>query len=71
MEFLPVYFFMTLCIGFMIVYMLTPPPQVVKKYPNLKKPDNTTYEDDSGVCYRYNKERIQCPIDPNIKIIKT
>jgi hypothetical protein len=69
MKFIPIYFFIALFVGFLVVYILAPTPNVVVKYPNLDTPDDTTYIDDSGVCYRYNKQRIQCPSNKDAKII--
>ena len=47
------YFFISLCFGFFLVYITTPKPKVIVKYPNLKNYNKLTYVDDNGVCYKY------------------
>ena len=66
---MPFYFFLALLIGFLLVYILSPKPDIVIKNPN---PDNTdnTYIDDNNVCYKYKSKKVNCPIDKNINMIK-
>lgn len=51
------YFILGLFIGFLIVY-ITKEPIVITKLP---KPNKDLYLDDSGVCYKYDKVKIDCP----------
>lgn len=61
MEFIPLYFFIALFIGFFIVYITSPSPKVILKNPNPDNIDNITYIDDNNVCYKYKKTKIKCP----------
>jgi len=54
------YFVLSMFLGFFVVYMITPVPKLVIKYPNIKNPDDTLYMDDNNVCYRYKKEKVDC-----------
>tara|TARA_B100000902_G_C26581964_1_gene561621 strand:- start:8 stop:256 length:249 start_codon:yes stop_codon:yes gene_type:complete len=68
------YFFLSLCIGFLIVYVTNPKPRIIVKYPNMNNYKDLVYIDDSGVCYKYrpeevdcNKENIELPEDFKVK----
>lgn len=61
MEFLPFYFFLSLLIGFFIVYICYPVPKIIIKYPNPNTANNILYIDDNNVCYKYRTEKIKCP----------
>lgn len=61
MKFQPFYFFLTLFIGFFIIYVFYPKPKIIIKYPNPNIAQDTLYIDDSNVCYKYKKEQIKCP----------
>ncbi len=69
MKFVPLFFFIAIFIGFLFVYVTSPPPKIVLKNPNPNNIDNITYIDDSGVCYKYKKEKIKCPLDPKENIL--
>ena len=47
-------------IGLFIIYMTTPLPRIVVKYPTIDNIENTTYVDERGQCYRYFAEEIKC-----------
>ena len=59
---LPLPFFISLFIGFMMCYILTPPPNIVFRHPT---PENTNlvYKDESNGCYKYEVDMIECPKD--------
>lgn len=50
-----------LCVGFFIIYVSTPMPKVVLKYPTIDNIQNTTYVDEKGVCYKYYAIEVTCP----------
>jgi hypothetical protein len=54
------YFFISLCVGFFLVYITVPKPKVIIKYPNLDNYNDLTYVDDSGVCYKYKPVEVDC-----------
>ena len=59
---LPLPFFISLFIGFLMCYVLTPPPKIVFKHPTPENTD-TIYKDESSNCYKYKVDMIECPKD--------
>ena len=56
------YIFLGLFIGFFIIYVTSPKPKVILKFPTIDNIQNTTYVDESGQCYKYYAVEIPCPI---------
>lgn len=50
-----------LLIGFLIIYVTTPAPKVILKYPTIENIQDTTYIDENGQCYKYYAKEVQCP----------
>lgn len=66
----PIYFFISLFIGIFFIYISSPPPNIIIKYPTPENTNNLIYKDDADTCYKYIANEIQCPSDTsNIKII--
>lgn len=71
----PFYFFLSLCVGFFIVYILSPKPQVVFKFPSPYNAEKVTYrseettEDGKPVCFKVKADAVSCPLDKSL--IKT
>ena len=65
----PIYFFISLFIGFLLTYVFTPKPKLVIQFPTIHNTGRITYKDDSGSCYKYRHVRITCP--KNKKKIKS
>jgi hypothetical protein len=59
----PLYFFIALFIGIFFVYISTPVPDIVIKYPTPDNVKELIYKDSAGICYKYNAEEITCPHD--------
>ena len=59
----PFYFFVSFAIGLFFVYILTPPPNVIVKFPSPYNAGKITYRDKSDTCYVYKADRVECPID--------
>jgi len=57
------YIFLGLFIGFFIIYVITPPPKIVLKYPTLENIQNTTYVDENDQCYKYYAKEKPCPLN--------
>lgn len=57
----PLYFFASLCFGILVVYISSPIPDVIVKYPTLDNAGKLTYKDEHGVCYRYIAKEVSCP----------
>lgn len=49
-----------LCLGFFVVYVTTPAPKIVMKYPTIDNIQDTTYVDENGVCYKYYAIEVSC-----------
>lgn len=60
---LPLPFFIALFIGFMMCYVLTPPPKIVYKHPTPENANTTIYKDESENCYKYKVDEVACPKD--------
>jgi len=54
------YIILGLFIGFLVVYILTPTPNIVFKYPNAEQIQNKIFND-NGQCYQYQLQKINCP----------
>ena len=65
----PKVFFISLFVGFFLVYIFTPTAKVVFQYPTIYNTGKITYEDDTGQCYKYRHVSIPCP--KNKKEIKS
>jgi len=49
-----------LFVGFFLVYVSSPSPKIILKYPTLENINSTTYVDESGKCYRYFAKETTC-----------
>ena len=54
------YLFISLFIGFFLVYITSPKPTVIVKYPTVKNAGKILYEDNNGVCYKYKAVEVNC-----------
>lgn len=53
-------FFVTILVGFCIVYITRPEPELIIKLPDKNNASDITYIDDNGVCYKYEPVSAQC-----------
>ena len=54
----PLFFFIALSIGMLVVYITTPVPEIIYKYPT---PNNSViYQDHVQNCYRYVSKEVPC-----------
>lgn len=51
---------MGLFIGMFFVYILKPAPTIVYKYPTMDNAGKVTYQDRSGVCFKYHADTVDC-----------
>ena len=58
-------FFISLFIGFMMCYILTPPPKIVFKHPTPENAGKIIYKDNGDSCYKYIAEQVECPANQN------
>jgi hypothetical protein len=68
MYILPLYFLISFCIGIFFVYISTPKPKIIIKYPTPQNAGKIIYKDNSGLCYKYLAKEVKCP--KNTKEIK-
>jgi hypothetical protein len=62
----PLYFFLSFAIGLFVVYIFTPPPQVVVKFPSPHNAGNLVYRDADEACFVYKADKVACPRDRTI-----
>jgi hypothetical protein len=62
----PVYFFVSFAIGLFFVYIMTPPPEIVVKFPSPYNAGKITYRDKSDTCYKYKADSVSCPTDKGL-----
>jgi hypothetical protein len=62
-KIIPFYFFISLFIGFFMVYIFTPPPKIIYKYPTPDNAHKLTFQDEVNNCYKYKTKKIACPLD--------
>lgn len=60
------YFFISLFIGFIMVYITSPTPKIIYKYPTLDNISNMKFIDENNTCYKYKPIEIKCKFDKNI-----
>ena len=60
MKILIIYFLISILISFTVLYLLSPEPKIIIKYPKIEDKVSGLYVDDNNICYRYHKEEIKC-----------
>ena len=53
-------------VGIFFCYVLTPPPQVVIKFPSPFNAGKILYKDKADTCYRYAAEDVECPYNKSL-----
>lgn len=61
----PLWFFISLAVGLLVVYVFSPPPQLIVKFPSPFNAGKVVYKDKSDSCYVYKAENTECPLDPS------
>ncbi len=56
----PIYFFISLFLGFLFTYMTTPTPDIIFQYPTPENIDQT-YIDKANICFKYKPTKVNCP----------
>lgn len=62
----PLFFFLSFAVGLLICYIYIPPPTVVVKFPSPYNAGQIIYKDKSNQCYKYNADKISCPVDKSL-----
>ena len=58
-------FIISFAIGLLVVYIVTPIPRIVYKYPSPYNTDKIVYKTNNQICYRYKIKKVNCPKDGN------
>lgn len=66
MKIIKIYFFISLLISFMIIYITEPEAHIIIKNKLSKRDGNIKFLDNDGNCYNYKKKNIMCPFDTSI-----
>lgn len=56
-------FFIALFIGFLYVYISTPKIRTIIKYPTPYNYDKSTYQTDTGDCFKFRIKEVKCTKD--------
>jgi hypothetical protein len=56
----PLYFIISFAVGILFVYIITPPPEIVLKFPSPYNAGNVTYKDKGETCYKYRADTVSC-----------
>ncbi len=62
----PLYFFIAFAIGIFVVYIITPPPEIILKFPSPYNAGNVLYEDKAHNCYKYHADKVACPKEKSL-----
>jgi hypothetical protein len=62
-KIVPFYFFVSFAIGIFICYIMTPPPEVIVKFPSPYNSGTVLYHDKANNCYKYKAQKVTCPQD--------
>ena len=54
------YLVVSFCIGIGYIYIVTPPPTVIRKFPSPYNTKNLVYKDKDNGCYKYKHEKVSC-----------
>lgn len=62
----PFYFFIAFSLGMLIVYLSTPTPEVILKFPSPYNAGKVIYRDKANSCYKYHADDVACPKDRSL-----
>ena len=54
-------FIISLAVGLFVVYITSPPTQIIYVYPTPENIDKIQYKDESGTCFGFSTNEIACP----------
>lgn len=54
-------FALSLFVGLFLVYITSPKPRIILKYPNLKNVDNSNFVDENNNCVKFSAKEVACP----------
>lgn len=53
-------FFVAFMLGIFYVYISSPKPRIIVKYPTPYNADKLLYQNDSGECFKFNIKEVEC-----------
>ena len=53
-------FALSLFVGLFLVYVTSPKPRIILKYPNLKNVDNLNFVDENNNCVKLSAKEVDC-----------
>lgn len=56
-------FLLAFAVGLLVCYVMTPPPEVVVKFPSPYNAGKVVYKDKAGTCFAYKADKSTCPKD--------
>jgi hypothetical protein len=69
----PTYFFCSFFLGMLIVYISTPTPEIILRYPTPHNAGKVVYKDHADICYVYDSKEVSCSnkaIDTPLQLAK-
>ena len=57
----PLWFFAAFAFGLLVCYILTPPPELVMKFPSPSNAGKVTYRDKEDNCFAFQAQPVACP----------
>ena len=57
----PFWFFLSVFLGLFYVYITTPNPEIIMKYPTPENANDSIFDDDSNNCYKFITKEVDCP----------
>ena len=60
------FFFAAFIFTIFFVYLTTPQPDVIYKYPTPETAGELVYQQKDGNCYKYNSKVVPCPSNPRV-----
>lgn len=63
----PHYFIIAFAVGMLYVYLTTPRPEIVEKFPSPFNAGTIKYkEEDNNRCFVFNAKKTECPLDKTL-----
>ena len=69
MKLIKIYFFISMLISFLLVYINEENANIILKKNNINTVGDIKFTDSNGRCYNYKKRYIQCPSNNKVKQI--
>lgn len=60
------WFIASFAVGLLVCYVITPPPNVVVKFPSPYNAGSIVYKDGADNCFTYQADKVTCPKDTSL-----